>query len=100
MVNSRKGSLPSEQMRELLVNARALQKNFDDAYEFAFSRIRWPHDTTHRREWKALLGDYDSAREVNVRREEVTRQMEIWRAAYYDLRVENRFESVRHILPY
>jgi ABC-type oligopeptide transport system substrate-binding subunit len=91
-------SLPSEQMRVLLDKARSLNKEFDAAYEFAFSRIRWPHDTTHRREWKALLGDYESAREVNVRREEVSQQIEIWRSAYYNQRVESRYQSIRHIL--
>lgn len=96
---NRQNVLPSEQMRILLGKARALNKDFDAAHEFAFSRIRWPHDTTHRREWKALLGDYDAAREVNVRREEVTRQIEIWRSAYYQMRVESRFEAVRHFLP-
>lgn len=99
MSSNRKNALPSEQMRILLDKARALNKEFDEAHKFAFSRIRWPHDTTHRREWKALLGDYEAALEVNVRREEVTRQIEIWRAAYYQSRVESRFESVRHILP-
>ena len=98
-VSDRKNSLPSEQMRILLGKARALDKDFESAHSFAFSRIRWPHDTTHRREWKALLGDYDAAREVNVRREEVTRQLEIWRSAYYKMRVETRYEAVRHILP-
>lgn len=91
--------VPSTQMRLLLEKARDLGKDFDAAYEFAFSRIRWPHDTAHRREWKALLGDYDAAREVNVRRTEVTRQMEIWRAAYYNERVDGRYEAVRHLLP-
>ena len=91
--------LPSTQMRVLLAKARLLGKNFDSAYLFAFSRIRWPHDTGHRREWKALLGDYDAAREVNVRRAEVTRQLEIWRAAYGDERVDSRYETVRHLLP-
>lgn len=86
-------------MRVLLAKARALNKDFDAAHEFALARIRWPHDTTHRREWKALLGDYGAAREVGVRREEVTRQIEIWRAAYNGQRVEGRFQAVRHIFP-
>ena len=86
-------------MRVFLLKARAMDKPFEEAHEFAFERIRWPHDTQHRREWKALLGDYESAREVNVRREEVTQQIELWRAAYEGMRVDERYSAVRFILP-
>lgn len=86
-------------MRLLLDRARVLGKDFDAAYEFAFSRIRWPHDTAHRREWKALLGDYSAAREVGIRQIDVTRSLEVWRAAYYRQPVDSRFEAIRHLLP-
>jgi hypothetical protein len=48
---------PAVQMRVLLMRARERGMTFDAAYSFAFARIRWPHDTSHRREWKVVLAD-------------------------------------------
>jgi hypothetical protein len=31
--------------------------DFEIAWRFAFARVRWPHDTTHRREWKRIIED-------------------------------------------
>lgn len=39
---------------------------FDKAWESAFARVRWPHDTEHRQGWKELLIE----------------QREDWRRAY------------------
>lgn len=36
--------------------------------DFINGRVRWPHDTTHRREWKRIFADVD--------------QQDVWRAAF------------------
>lgn len=59
---------PAVQMRVLLGRAREHGMSFDVAWEFSWQRIRWPHDTTHRREWKAILSDASS--------------LEVWRASF------------------
>ncbi len=53
---------PAVQMRVLLERARERDMNFDEAWDFAFARIRWPHDTTHRREWKDIFRSVKSRR--------------------------------------
>lgn len=63
-----KSKSPAVQMRLLLDDARSRAMEFEQAWEFAFSRIRWPHDTTHRREWKAVL--------------ESKKAIAVWRSAY------------------
>jgi hypothetical protein len=30
---------------------------FEDAWELAWRQVVWPHDTDHRRQWKAALRD-------------------------------------------
>lgn len=60
--------VPAVQMRILLAHARANFYAFDEAWRFAWDRIRWPHDTTHRREWKMVLPE--------------RRPPEAWRSAY------------------
>ncbi len=47
---------PAAQLRERLEMARDANVPFDTAWERAWSRIHWPHDTTHRRSWKKALG--------------------------------------------
>lgn len=59
---------PAVQLRVALALARKGGFDFDTAWASAFASIRWPHDTTHRREWKKIL----SAPET----------VEAWRAAY------------------
>lgn len=46
---------PASQMRERLETARAADVAFDTAWERAWTRIQWPHDTLHRRAWKKAL---------------------------------------------
>lgn len=46
---------PVSQMRERLETARAAGVDFDTAWERAWTRILWPHDTMHRRAWKKAL---------------------------------------------
>jgi hypothetical protein len=53
---------PAVQLRVLLIHARDRGFAFDEAWEWAWARIRWPHDTTHRREWKAVLESADTHR--------------------------------------
>lgn len=60
---------PAVQLRIKLRRARECGATFEDAWEAAYENIRWPHDTTHRREWKAILGDPDAR--------------EVWKAAYH-----------------
>jgi hypothetical protein len=56
---------PAIQVRVLLGRARGLGFAFDrawmfalgDAPQFSAGRVRWPHDTDHRREWKAVFAD-------------------------------------------
>lgn len=53
---SRRGKpSPATQMREMLVRSRRSGVGFERAWESAFERIRWPHDTTHRNDWKDQL---------------------------------------------
>lgn len=68
---------PAVQVRVLLGRARQQHFDFVRAWEFALGctpggspggRVRWPHDTDHRREWKAVFEEYDT--------------VETWRAAY------------------
>jgi hypothetical protein len=69
---------PAVQLRCALERAREYGRDFDDAWESAVAHIRWPHDTTHRREWKEILGVEDQwgrpLDDCEVR--------EVWRAAY------------------
>lgn len=60
---------PAVQMRLSLERARGYDRDFDQAWDSAFANVRWPHDTTHRREWKGILDDPNTK--------------EIWRSAYY-----------------
>lgn len=63
---------PAEQLRVHLERDRERGVAFEVAYSSVLDedagRIAWPHNTTHRREWKAIL---DSPR-----------QREVWRAAF------------------
>lgn len=53
-------------MRQHLNEARGFGCGFDQAWDWAWARIRFDHDTEHRREAKAVL----------------TEHREIWRSAY------------------
>lgn len=48
---------PAVQLRVLLQEARAQGLSFEEAWEPCLRRVRWCHDTQHRHEWKAILGD-------------------------------------------
>lgn len=54
-VEDRRTGSPAEQLRRDLVRFRETGRDFDSAWEIAFDRIKWPHDTLSRRMWKANL---------------------------------------------
>lgn len=43
-------------MRSRLAASRRVGREFDEAWDKAWERITWPHDTVHRRDWKKVLG--------------------------------------------
>jgi hypothetical protein len=47
---------PAEQMRVRLEIAKRAGIPFPVAWERGWRRVRWPHDTAHRRDWKRALG--------------------------------------------
>lgn len=75
------GSSPAVQLRLLLEQSRSFGRDFDVAWEMALEpgRIRWPHDTAHRREWKLILGVEDEFGNP-IDDSEIR---EVWRAAYH-----------------
>lgn len=75
---------PAVQLRIKLKRARAYGQDFDTAWEAAFENIRWPHDTTHRREWKAILGD--------------PLAKEVWRAAFHHEEIDYRERAVARLI--
>jgi hypothetical protein len=62
----RVGKSPAEQLRRDLERFRAAGRPFDEAWRIAYQRIRWPHHTMPKQEWKAILAA----------------QRHLWRAAY------------------
>lgn len=81
---------PATQMRVLLARSRARGVTFERAYHLALNeRIRWPHDTTHRKEWKATLG-YVEEDSSPLEQARAARQIALWRAAYYREPMDDR----------
>ena len=68
---------PAVQLRHLLAFGRANRWTFDSAWRWSFERIKWPHDTSHRQEWKAILGVLHDDPGVMP-----ARQRDVWRRAY------------------
>lgn len=80
---------PAIQMRKLLAFGRARGWEFETAWRWSWERVRWPHDTTHRLEWKAILGACpEDDRSVPM----VQRQS--WRCAYEREEQSRRERSV------
>jgi hypothetical protein len=46
---------PPAQLRVALAYLRCEGYLFDDAWPLALKRVVWPHDTTHRRQWREAL---------------------------------------------
>lgn len=89
---------PAVQVRVLLESARQRAMTFDEAWVFALGdliklssgepdfvngRVRWPHDTTHRREWKRTLAD--------------SKARKVWRAAYRNDPAKPAEKTLRHL---
>lgn len=82
---------PAVQLRILLDDARRRGLEFEEAYGLAVgaapdykdSRIRWPHDTAHRQDWKRILAS------------EKTR--EVWRRAYDREPSTERQKTLQHL---
>lgn len=55
MSNPPKLPSPAEQLRDRLAMAKRAHLPFDVAWERAWKRVKWPHDTEHRRSWKCAL---------------------------------------------
>jgi len=67
VIDHRTGT-PSEQLSADLERMRLAGVPWPRAWEVAFDRIKWPHDTAHRRQWKAvLLGQQDDYEESYYR---------------------------------
>lgn len=81
---------PAVQMRKLLAFGKARGWEFDTAWRWSFERIKFPHDTAHRRGWKEILGEGPTDP-----RPLPSRQRESWRRAYEDMPALRREESVR-----
>lgn len=73
---------PAVQLRARLQEARVEGMEFEEAWPWAFKRVKWPHDTTHRVEWKAVLGDPASAQRVGMAPGQAAKQVRAWRACY------------------
>lgn len=45
-------------MREFLVLARSAGDHFEVAWRAALAAVKWPHDTSNRRQWREALDSY------------------------------------------
>lgn len=46
---------PAAQMLMFLSRSKRNGTEFERAWEFAYKRVRWPHDTQHRHGWKEAI---------------------------------------------
>lgn len=53
---ARRGS-PDEQLRVELAIQKSLGLPFEEAWELAYDKVRWPDDKQRRREWVAALNE-------------------------------------------
>lgn len=51
----RKYPLPTTQLRVALTAARDSGVEFESAWVASLREVRWPYDTEHRREWRAVI---------------------------------------------
>lgn len=68
-VPDRRIGTPAEQVRRDLQTFRCAGLSFEKAWDHAYQRVKWPHDTEARREWKAVIAAH----------------RHVWAAAYEDL---------------
>lgn len=81
---------PAVQMRVLLAAGKTRGWEFDTAWRWSFERLKFPHDTAHRRGWKEILGE-----DPTDSRPQPAKQRQAWRRAYEDMPALRREESVR-----
>lgn len=84
---------PAVQMRKLLEFGRQRDWPFETAWRWSYERVKWPHDTGHRKEWKAILGE-----SATDSRPMVERQRQAWRSAYVREPADRRHASVGRLL--
>lgn len=71
----------------MLTQSKRAGVSFEVAWRTAWKRIAWPHDTAHRQQWKALLGDPKAAAKEGLTARERRLLIEAWRQAYEDIPV-------------
>jgi hypothetical protein len=71
---------PMPQLRAHLERARVAGMSFERAWPWALERVRWPHATAERREWKWLLGLEPDGTLMQARAS--ARILMNWKAAY------------------
>lgn len=54
-VEDRRYGTPAQQVGAELARFRAAGLDFEAAWEVTFDRIKWPHNTAHRMQWKAII---------------------------------------------
>jgi hypothetical protein len=84
---------PAVQMRKLLAFGKERDWAFETAWRWSFERIKFPHDTTHRRGWKEILGEGPLDP-----RPMPSRQRDAWRRAYENSPALQREASVSVLL--
>lgn len=84
---------PVVQLRRLLTHGRERGWEFDVAWRWSYERIKWPHDTAHRLEWKGILGETVLDEHVQP-----VKQRESWRSAYERTPPSRRESSVGRLL--
>lgn len=85
------------QLRAHLERGRAEGMPFERAWPWALERVRWPHDTATRREWKWLLGLEPDGTIQQART--VARILVAWKAAYERLPEASRERALSDVTP-
>jgi hypothetical protein len=80
---------PAVQMRTLLAFGKERGWTFETAWRWSFERVKFPHDTTHRRGWKEILGE-----DPTDPRKLPSAQRAAWRRAYENEAATRRERSV------
>lgn len=82
---------PALQLRVLLEDARLRGTTFEEAWAWALGdapeyrngRVRWPHDTNHRCEWKDIFDDLST--------------QDVWRGCYEQEPATEREKTLVHL---
>jgi hypothetical protein len=86
---------PAVQMSTLMRACKKRGWEFEVAWRWSFERIKWPHDTGHRRGWKEILGEqpFDESPEP-------CKQRLAWQAAYENHPVHQLHASVALLIAF